>query len=305
MKKLKPVWILLFALCFMLSSSANAQSWNLLQEGKLWNHMLKSYSFEINKYIINTSAHKFMNDTLINDTLYKKVYYSWGTDEGFVNWSPNEGYVREDEGGFYFRSENSSDKQIYNYNLQGHDIFSAKYPFSDNGDSIPVYVKDIDSVLINGVYKKRYWMQGMWKDDGREDWIEGIGSLSGIITPFFNEMATGGEVRLLCYFENGELLYKNPLLGLSECHYKDYVLSSDEIVSKSIGVYPNPVNDFLNLESDLASDLNYSICDLSGRVYLSGQLENNRINVSSLSKGVYVLRLSYMSGTIVHKLIKE
>ena len=303
MKKIKAKLVLCVAIFLVAGITSSAQSWNLLQEGKQWNHAYKYWSSDIEKYVIrHTTAIKFINDTLINDSLYKKAYYS--QDEEYTNWSLT-GFVREDDEGFYFRNLTNNEEKLYSYNLQIGDVFYSKNSLYSS-DSLLVSVNDIDSILINGIYKKRYRLIGPWQyDNGMEDWIEGIGSLSGIIYPFINEMTTGGEVRLLCYFEDGQPLYKTSIFGLSECYYEDYVLANNEIEYKQIAIYPNPAKDIINIESDITSDLNYCIYDVSGRVYLTGQLADNRINVSGFRKGVYILRLSQQSGIIIRKIVKE
>ena len=47
-------------------------------------------------------------------------------------------------------------------------------------------------------------------------WIEDIGSLAGLFYPC-GVLAPGSNRILLCYFQNNELMYKNPVY--SECYY--------------------------------------------------------------------------------------
>lgn len=72
----------------------------------------------------------------------------------------------------------------------------------------------------------------------------------------------------------------------------------------SIGIYPNPCqnNVFIQLQQNV--DLrNYRLIDVAGNSLLSGN-ENN-INVSSLSNGVYFLCIETNKGNITRKFIKQ
>ena len=70
------------------------------------------------------------------------------------------------------------------------------------------------------------------------------------------------------------------------------LLNSSEIQGKvaAIKVFPNPVQEFLKISSDIKFS-GYEILDESGRILSQSQLEGNNINVSKLKSGVYYLRL--------------
>ena len=60
-----------------------------------------------------------------------------------------------------------------------------------------------------------------------------------------------------------------------------------------ISVFPNPVNNQLNINMGQNNDLNYSIIGMTGQIIFTGQLSNSltSIDLSSLSKGVYFLNI--------------
>jgi hypothetical protein len=60
-----------------------------------------------------------------------------------------------------------------------------------------------------------------------------------------------------------------------------------------ISVFPNPVNNHLNINMGQNNDLNYSIIGMTGQIIFTGQLSNSltSIDLSSLSKGVYFLNI--------------
>ncbi len=75
----------------------------------------------------------------------------------------------------------------------------------------------------------------------------------------------------------------------------------------SISIFPIPANDFLNIEieSDLAYNLNYNLVNVMGQAVRHGKLNNslNRIKVDQLNQGVYFLQILRMNETMDYALI--
>lgn len=70
-------------------------------------------------------------------------------------------------------------------------------------------------------------------------------------------------------------------------------------------LYPNPVLNTLSIRRTDDFEATYSITNLIGQTLLTGKLTNNQINVSSLSKGVYLISISDEEETSVKKFIKQ
>ncbi|MBN2523600.1 MAG: T9SS type A sorting domain-containing protein [Bacteroidales bacterium] len=70
---------------------------------------------------------------------------------------------------------------------------------------------------------------------------------------------------------------------------------------ETIKVYPNPVKDFVYIEGIVSKDYSVRIVDISGRIILERKIENNTIDLSSLQRGIYLLKIANR----VHKIIKE
>jgi len=92
----------------------------------------------------------------------------------------------------------------------------------------------------------------------------------------------------------GEWTWKATYLGQTVTHnYTIATLGIDESILEEVKVFPNPVDDFLNIK---LKDKNYSIelYDIRGRlisIKRNDSLIGGGINVNSLSKGVYFLTL--------------
>lgn len=91
--------------------------------------------------------------------------------------------------------------------------------------------------------------------------------------------------------------------------YVDACLGIDELEIKTaaVKIYPNPVDDVLNIESfETNEDLFVAFIDMYGKEVKQTKWQRE-INVQDLTKGIYILRISTASKEIVdqQKLIKE
>lgn len=77
-----------------------------------------------------------------------------------------------------------------------------------------------------------------------------------------------------------------------------------ELVDGKIVLYPNPTRDYLLLNSAVP-DAKVYIFDLNGKMLIHEQIAGNKINISSLPKGVYTIRLDSKTETIVKKFVKQ
>ncbi len=77
--------------------------------------------------------------------------------------------------------------------------------------------------------------------------------------------------------------------------------TSDQTATAKFAFYPNPATDAITLSSDVQSAELY---DALGKK-MSIKLENNQIDISQLSKGIYMVQLAAENTIIVQKLVKK
>lgn len=65
---------------------------------------------------------------------------------------------------------------------------------------------------------------------------------------------------------------------------------NDSEISK-IEIYPNPANDFIQINSKHNNLLNYNLIDVSGRIILSGKLSDSKISTEKIPNGNYILNV--------------
>ena len=86
-------------------------------------------------------------------------------------------------------------------------------------------------------------------------------------------------------------------------------LSANNIQIENISIFPNPINNMLNVNVGSNIGLNYSIFNITGQTIFKGKFTefNNRVDFSDLSEGIYFLRLidSQLNKQNTYKLIKK
>jgi len=82
-------------------------------------------------------------------------------------------------------------------------------------------------------------------------------------------------------------------------------LSTQDNISDLVSVFPNPINNILNVRMPSNIDLiSSNLYDLLGRD-TGLRLVDGTMNTSSLAKGVYILNVNTSAGTLTQKVIKQ
>lgn len=85
----------------------------------------------------------------------------------------------------------------------------------------------------------------------------------------------------------------------------DLTLSSDEFSIDSFSVFPNPTSTgFVSIKTQTNETLDVSVFDILGKEVLNQEVDNNvQLNVSGLTSGIYLMRISQDSNSVTKKLI--
>ncbi len=83
-------------------------------------------------------------------------------------------------------------------------------------------------------------------------------------------------------------------------------LSTSDVVKDkaSIQIFPNPASDVLNV-TQVSSKAQFSITNMAGQKVMSGQISDNKISVSRLSTGAYIISIEDKGTTSNLKFIKN
>ena len=162
-----------------------------------------------------TTTTKFEGDTVVNGKSYLKVFES--QDSLQTNWV-QVGLIREDTNTHqvYFTDNYINEGLLYDFDLEIGDTVYVENFY--NSESVSLIVNNIDSIIINGNSRKKYFLYSE-EYHRTEIWIEGIGSLRGIL--YSGKFPPpGGGVELLCSHQDGSLIYINP--NFAACFYNEF-----------------------------------------------------------------------------------
>lgn len=83
--------------------------------------------------------------------------------------------------------------------------------------------------------------------------------------------------------------------------------TNSNILENGLKVYPNPTTGFVDFDLLDVNSAKIQVSDLTGKLLKSVNIEknNNKINISNLSKGVYLLKIETEKGSFTKKIIKE
>jgi len=118
------------------------------------------------------------------------------------------GYIREDATKkVYFKSSvNEQERLLYDFSLNVNDTLNYIIGDSLWSDTCKLFLNNIDSLFVGNKYIKQYHFIPI-NALSEDTWIEGVGSLKGILYP--EQCLTGLYSELLCFSENDTLKYIN------------------------------------------------------------------------------------------------
>ena len=91
-------------------------------------------------------------------------------------------------------------------------------------------------------------------------------------------------------------------LIVDNLHFIGIIGIDENSIIQDVNIYPQPAQDVLNVHLELNQhiSLKYEIADITGRKILSGKLDSEKIDISNLSRGNYVIKLHNEEGAVLH-----
>lgn len=84
----------------------------------------------------------------------------------------------------------------------------------------------------------------------------------------------------------------------------DFTLSNEEFDDNGFSIYPNPTSTgFVNVKTQSSSKVSVTVYDVLGKQVISQELNDEKLDVSNLKAGVYILRITQNSNAIAKKLV--
>jgi hypothetical protein len=259
----------------------------------------------------------FGNDIVINSVIYHTLMYRQVCSITWVNGSPPPpppceyityynvpptgfAHIRQDSVAkkvYMYDWSNNQDTLLYDFNLS----VGNPLPHTYNNPNYPnVIVSSIDSILLIDGYHRRYNLDiGTTVDSASI--IEGIGSTYGLLASLVPPFENGDA--LLCFSKNNFTIYPN---ASTACDFTVGMLSEkDEHV---LNVYPNPADDFINIQNHFTSPLSVTVFSSYGTVVHQITLAkdaNATIDLSALANGIYMVAGVSDKYFVSEKVIKQ
>ena len=254
----------------------------------------------------------FGNDTIINSTTYHSIFKNGITYSiSCYNGIPlgYKGAIRQDtilKKVFIVLVGDTNEKILYDFNL------------SNVGDTLNMlcspglcntyyHVTEIDSILIDGTYRKKYWY-ACAPNLGLQYWvIEGIGKSSGLLEEC--EQGFGVGSYLDCFTQNNQTLYPD---STTQCDLinsvEDFIRIYDVLIS------PNPSDGIFTLQltnqHPSADGSSITIFNSLGEVILKSEIQprtlgaKSEIDLSTHPQGIYFVKVIEGARMAVKKLVK-
>ena len=248
------------------------------------------WSVNIMKYIIK-------GDSVYNSKTYKK-YYSTSDTNLTVSSLQYFGMVRQDivaKRVFGIGPSETIERLIYDFALNVNDTVSV-YPIEWCASNFPYKQKIIgkDSILINGSYRQRVFLEGYYNSNARDTVIEGIGSYCGPLAIGLNPFCVTDVCSpiLLCQKQDGILMYQNPVYN--KCYYDPCPLNvKTQSHNNSVEIYPNPTGSIMNIKSEKNIEWKkIALLNIFGEEVSIKQVSSPEIDVSALPNGIYFLKIT-------------
>lgn len=271
----------------------------LLDSNKVWTEAM---IMEFGDFLV---IDMWTGDTLSNnDTLYYELF-----SEDFGTTAQ---YLREDtiEKKVYYRRDFGHDEQLYyDFSMEvGDSIEGANWPCMLFLDSVKI-------INYFGIERETFYLHSNWYDEFDEAafnpvWVEGIGSLSGILNNEKSpELAFAGSTELNCYYYNDLLQYQSNMASEYGCHFESIGIT--EIIGDYLKLYPNPAKDYFYIDYKKCvfnKKLTLKLYDIFGNCIKQKSIncDKEQIDISNLPVGLYLINISSDNKTLYsNKLIKH
>lgn len=190
----------LLCLLLILFMITRAQSYIPLPDTNAYWNEIKFYQGQCDPPNFCRYTCYFQGDTVLNSLSYHKVYKN---DSYEISYS---GGLRQDgEKVYYWDRDCDSPVLLYDFGLTVGDSIALACMLCDE-EPLYAQVVSVDSVMIGDMsYRKRINFTYGYS----YSWIEGIGSVYGLLYPYYSCILCVCYQKLVCFEQDGQVLYLN------------------------------------------------------------------------------------------------
>lgn len=238
----------------------------------------------------------YVGDTVANGITYSIIcQLTGGVSTGFYcNFFTY--YVRKQGGQVFWKSAfNNPELLLYDFSLNINDTISIHQNFCHAGNFIVDTTYNI--TLFDGSTRKylKLLPNTILQPNDTLEWIEDIGDIN---LGFFPECDfEGGHTNFICHKENGQTLWANfQNTNLANCDSLTmYSITGTSQIQDNfeIKVYPNPIQNELNINTNISEDLEFVLIDISGKPISNHKFKYNLIlSATKIIPGIYIYKIT-------------
>ena len=292
--------ITVFLTAYLIVCNVTAQEYQYVpfpDSNAVWSEVYwKPISEPYPRWVYNKYA-LFNEDTVINGITYHKLFHTNASEITLENSKPIGG-IREDSlrrvivnSSLFELVPEVEEVIVFDFSLNTGDTIwqdpDSNHTVIANISGDKLVVTDIDTLLINNTTRKVFSFDIPWIH-----WIEGIGSVKGLLFPSGGLPTNGMDNDLVCMHQNDTLLYYNS--DYDGCVPSFVIDGVPLLPNLNVKVYPNPVTNgmvyFDNLDFETLE-----LFDIKGnriREETIKGLSIFKLKIPCLSPGVYTYRLT-------------
>ena len=192
---------------------------------------------------------------------------------------------------------------LFEYNSEG-EVIREKILCARSWDTDPPYVRNFYEFLVaddSSIYfvfdKFIYKINSDWE----YEWADTL------------DLPENVQLMKLAQFEYGYLIAAGQIqlttddIDIFMCKIAlPEAIGIDEANANIFNIYPNPVSNSLNIQTDNPHKTEYFIYDLSGRLLQNGSFSQSKmIDLKNLVEGVYFVQLQMPEGLVSKKFVKQ
>jgi len=228
-------------------------------------------------------------DTVIEGNIYKRTLRSGSTSGvwqgplpaspdciNYLTYGPELSTPIRQEGRALYVWNGDADELLFDFDLEVGDML----PTSFNNYDESMEVMDLDSIQLNGEWRRVYTVNGGWA----QTIVEGIGSDRGLFEPIGAILECGHNLE--CFSINGESVYPGP-----ECNIVMAIAGSEE---QRIDIRFDAASALLTVVMPGGpAAVPVDVLDVNGRLCLQARLNANggQIDLTTLASGTYLVRI--------------
>jgi hypothetical protein len=297
----------IFILIILITSKVVSQS-SFPSSNAIWNeNHINSIGDPIDEILYGIKG-----DTLINDTLYNKLYMLSDTILSDASLQDYIGGFRQEGQKVWFKPSYWSYQDILLYDFSasiGDTVWhKAHLHLSNNAENTHEFIlsKNFDVIqditIENGI--KKYTLLAL--EPFPDEWFFEFGSIRGLFGSIIDYPLTGDSFNLACFKHNDTVIYNNNL----ECN-KCFCTGPTGVDEKNINtnwvkVFPNPVQGSLTINIDKPySKIRVEIIDENGHIVYKKESLDSPITLKDSAHGIHFIKLMIDNEVITKKIIIE